>query len=456
MKTRKILAALLALLMVLALAGCSSTTSPAQTPAADVPAAEEPTADAPAENAPEAETPASDVSMKFTWWGSDTRHAATEKATQLYCEKNDVDIVVEYSAWDGYWEKMAVLAASNSMPDVFQMDAAYINTYIGQGQLADLTNTLDLTLIMDAALIENYKYDGKLYGAPVGANGMGLVYIKSDLEKYNIEEPKQGWNWEEMLAWAKDAATKLPDGVYPLADGRANGYENLQNYVQTNYGVKILNGNEFNFNADYFKEFYNLYGELREANVVPTAEETLSFVELDPLNDSFTSRKVLLRGINVGNVAALADMLPEEELGVVNFPQGAVGGGWCQSTMFYCVGANSPYVKEASDFIYWILSDVEAGKILSTVRGLPVSDEVYAAIEADLTVSQRYGMEMYQKINNENVKGLAYWNDTPAAYSSWVSEFKATGEAIMLGEMTVDEGCAYLETIGQQVAANLK
>ena len=64
-------------------------------------------------------------------------------------------------------------------------------------------------------------------------------------------------------------------------------------------------------------------------------------------------------------------------------------------------------------------------------------------------------MEMYKAINNDQVKGLPYWNDVPSAYSSWVSEFKATSESVMLGEMSIDEAAQYLDTIGQQVAATL-
>ena len=189
---------------------------------------------------------------------------------------------------------------------------------------------------------------------------------------------------------------------------------------------------------------------------MPPAEVSMSFVELDPLSDSLSSGKVLLRQINVANIEALANMVPDKELGMVNYPQGAVGAGWCQSTMFYCVGANSKYIPQAADFIYYILSDVEAGKILSTVRGMPVSQEVYAAIEPDLTANQRLGMELNKVINNDVVTGLPYWDDVPAAFASWDSEFKACAEAIMLGEMTVDEAAEYLDTIGKQVASTLK
>ena len=451
--TKKILSVLLALVLALGLAACSS----AETPAASADPAETAGAEeSPAESAGAESPAASGEAMTFTWWGSDTRHEATEQAVNLYTEQTGVQIDIEYSAWDGYWERMAVLAASNAMPDVFQMDAAYINTYIENGQLADLTEMLDLTSIMDANEIENYKVDGKLYGAPVGANGTGYVYSKTLLAEYGIPEPTEGWTWDEMLAWARDAASKLPEGVYPITDGRASSYEAMQNYVQTNYGIKLLDGAEFNLTEDLYKEYFNLYAGLREENVVPLPEETLSFVELDPLSDSFTSRKVLLRQINVGNVASLAAMMPDGELGVVNYPRGEQGGGWCQSTMFYCVGENSAYKQEACDFIYWILSDIEAGKILGTVRGLPVSDAVYEAIEPNLTEGDRLGMEMYQAINNDVVTGLPYWNDTPSAYTSWVSEFNATGEAVLLGEMSVDEACTYVMTIGQQVASTLQ
>ena len=53
------------------------------------------------------------------------------------------------------------------------------------------------------------------------------------------------------------------------------------------------------------------------------------------------------------------------------------------------------------------------------VRGLPVSDEVYEAIEPNLTEGERLGMEMYQAINNDVVTGTPYWADTPSAYTSW-------------------------------------
>ena len=90
------------------------------------------------------------------------------------------------------------------------------------------------------------------------------------------------------------------------------------------------------------------------------------------------------------------------------------------------------------------------------VRGLPVSDEVYEAIEPNLSEGERLGMEMYQAINNDVVTGTPYWADTPSAYTSWVSEFNATGEAIILGEMSEEEGCTYVMTIGQQVASTLQ
>ena len=183
MKIQKILAVLLSLAMMLSLAACSSTPAASEAvphvgPAraaigtddvaaigvGDLSSTAQLSSDAAGKFA-EAETPAAngEVSMKFTWWGSDVRHEATEKATKLYCEQNNINIVTEYSAWDGYWEKMAVLAASNSMPDIFQMDAAYINTYIERdikdlAQVGKLNEFYDFLVYMAARTGQELKY----------------------------------------------------------------------------------------------------------------------------------------------------------------------------------------------------------------------------------------------------------------------------------------------------------
>jgi len=394
----------------------------------------------------------SNLDLSIMWWGSDERHAATEAVLDLYTKETGATFTAEYTGWDGYWSKLPVLAASNSMTDVLQMDAAYIHQYIDSGQLADLTNLIDLSGLISEEEIENYKIGGKLYGVPLSRNGQGIVYSKTVLDEYGIVEPVNGWTWDEMIEWARTAKEKVPEGIYPLYDVR-NMYISFQEYVQTNGGKKTLEGNEFNFSKDAYTEFMELYNGLVADGICPPTDVSLSNVELDPINDNFLNKKVLLRSVSIGSVSALAEMLPDDELKCISLPQGEGGSGWCQSTIFFSIGANSKNIEEAAAFIQYFISNVEAGKTLKTVRGLPLSDEVYDSFSSELNEYQLKSKEMYDAITAEGVKSNPYWSDVPTLFTSWATEYKAQTEAVMLGETSIAEAAAYLEEVGVDAAA---
>ena len=45
------------------------------------------------------------VELKFSWWGGDSRHEATEKAIQAFMAKYpNITVTAEYGAWSG-WEE---------------------------------------------------------------------------------------------------------------------------------------------------------------------------------------------------------------------------------------------------------------------------------------------------------------------------------------------------------------
>ena len=458
---KRVLALLLAAMLLVFAVGCQSggsttpDTKPAETEKEAEPAEEEAEPEAPADEGEGSGNPDAPA-MKFMWWGNDSRHEATKKMVDLYNETFGANISYEFMAWDGFWDKLPVLSASNSMPDILQMDSAYIHTYVNNGALMDITDKLDLTDIMTQEQIDIYKIDGVLYGAPVGTNGMGCTYLKPVLDEYGIDYPWAGWTWDEFIAWAKDAAEKLPDGMWIQGDPRASGYENLQNYVEANYGYKILGfDGSFNFNKEHFIEYFTLWQELADAGVVPPAEVSMSFTDGDATSDGWINKKVLLRFSNIGNVDMEVALLPEEEqttVGVASAPVGENGGGWYQSTMFYCVGANCEHPDEAVEFIKWIVSDIEAGKILQTVRGMPVSDAVYDAIKDNMTVGQRLAKSLQDAVAPY---ATPYWNNTPNDYADWVNEFKAYGESFMLGEMGIEEAADHLYEAGMAIYESL-
>lgn len=79
-----------------------------------------------------------DVTIRFTWWGGQTRHDLTQKVLDKYTELNpNVHFETTPSGWDGYFEKLATDTATGGMADIVQMDYMYISTYAKNGSLAE-------------------------------------------------------------------------------------------------------------------------------------------------------------------------------------------------------------------------------------------------------------------------------------------------------------------------------
>lgn len=388
--------------------------------------------------------------LKMMWWGSDARHEATLKALDLYTTQvPDVTFSPEYTAWDGYWEKMPTLAASNSIPDVLQMDAAYIQSYVKRGQLADLSD-IDLTGIVDPKILENSKIDGKLYGVPLSFNAQGLVYNKTELEAAGVKLPFNNWTYDDFFAFAKEAREKLPKDKYPI-DDFSNVWEWYQ-YYQTAQGKGPIfqDGTKFNLDKDTWFEFQNIYAQFRKDGVVPKADLQLSFKENDPMLDSMATGKVMLRGASVGSASAIFALIPDK-LVVNSNPIGPKGGGWAQSTIFLSVGENSKNKEQAKEFIKWFISNPEAGKTLGMTRGIPINEEVFKNIESTLNEGEVFGKEL---LDVAKEKALPFY-PAPAGSEDFVKTYKTEMEAVMFEKQTLEGAFDIISEKGRDAEAKL-
>ncbi|GJM68593.1 hypothetical protein HMSSN036_08090 [Paenibacillus macerans] len=120
------------------------------------------------------------ATLRVAWWGVQSRHDYTMKVIQMYEQEHpNVEIVAEYASWDDYWKKLAPRAAASGLPDVIQMDRAYLFQYGATGQLEDLTpyiegGTIDVSSI-DENAISGGRLAGKLYGFPLGSNVLSVI-----------------------------------------------------------------------------------------------------------------------------------------------------------------------------------------------------------------------------------------------------------------------------------------
>ena len=126
----KLIACVMTVAMIAAATGCGSTSANEGSSTEETKATEEASQEVDQEKTQDAQTASGDVNLSIMWWGSDARHEATQAVLDLYTAQTGIAFTPEYTGWDGYWQKLPVLAASNSMTDVLQMDAAYIHQYV--------------------------------------------------------------------------------------------------------------------------------------------------------------------------------------------------------------------------------------------------------------------------------------------------------------------------------------
>lgn len=442
------------LALMIILTACSSNKGNNEAVSGDKESASAPASSSASESSPSSEAaPSSDpVKLSIMWWGPDARHEATLKALDIYTKQQpSVTFKPEYVAWDAFWAKLPTLAASKSMTDVLQMDAAYIQEYVAKGTLADLSD-LDLAGIVDPAVIENLKIDGKLYGVPLSQNAQGIVFNKTDLEAAGIALPQKDWTWEDYFDFGRKAKEKLPEGKYGISD-TTNVWDWYQWYQTSNGGKPLMSdgGKTFTLDKDLFMKYQNTFAELRKVKAVPPADQQVAFLENDPTADPMASGVVMTRGATTGSVSALEQLMPGK-VDVVNIPTGPEGSGWAQSTIFLSVSANSKNLDQAKAFVKWFITDKEAGDALGLTRGIPINPEIYKALEPNLQPKDKLGKKIYDVALD---KAMPFY-PIAAGYTEWVDTYKATMEGVMFGQTSIEDAYEKLNKLGLEIAAKVK
>ena len=205
---KKLIALLLALVMVLSLAACGG--EKAEAPKADAPAAAE------------------DGVVTIKLMMSQTQQPGVSAAVEAFNKAYEGKYVCEadYLAFDNVFETLEILMSSKSSEyDVFAADGPNIAAYAKRGYLTPLTPYLteEEVAMFKPSMQEEITYNGEIYGAAMGDSGMVLYYNTALLEQAGIDydfsavTAENRITWEELVALAKQAQDALdPDGTQGL------------------------------------------------------------------------------------------------------------------------------------------------------------------------------------------------------------------------------------------------
>ncbi len=145
--------------------------------------------------------------LKFQIWDVAQRDSM-QAICDAYTAKNpDVVIEVQVTSWNEYWTKLEAAAESNTMPDIFWMHTNQILYYSDFGMLADVT---DLYADEDPNYYQNHFSEisignaqgsnGRMYGVPKDKDNIFLVYNKEMFDAAGVAYPDENWTWDDLTA----------------------------------------------------------------------------------------------------------------------------------------------------------------------------------------------------------------------------------------------------------------
>src|SRR5690606_24583149 len=151
-----------------------------------------------------------DIQLSLVWWGDDDRAGRYEEAVALFEEKYpNIDVQTQFQAWDDYWTARSTEAAGQTLPDVMQMDLAYIHQYASNNQLLDLSDQLGVNLDTDGyddGLLASGAVNDGQYGIPTSTNTLGMIVHQDILDELGVDAPEEGLTWDEYDAWVREVS----------------------------------------------------------------------------------------------------------------------------------------------------------------------------------------------------------------------------------------------------------
>jgi len=149
------------------------------------------------------------TTVQFASWGSKSEIDILKPLLSEF-EKENPDIKVDFMHIpQNYFQKIHLLFASNTAPDVIFINNLYLPIYANAGLLEEL-NTDDNFYPQS---LNALSWQGKLYAIPRDVSNLVIYYNKDMFLKKHIPFPKQNWTFDDFLQTSKKLTDKNTFGI---------------------------------------------------------------------------------------------------------------------------------------------------------------------------------------------------------------------------------------------------
>jgi multiple sugar transport system substrate-binding protein len=387
--------------------------------------------------------------LRFGWWGNDDRAARTRQVIELFqLAYPQIKVIGEPNgATADHFQIIDTQLAGNNAPDLIQFGGNFpdymkylqpLNDYLGKQLLIDTPERFDQTALVPATR------DNKLWVVSLGTNTLVLAYNKTMIEAAGVALPKDNLTWDEFLAYGKELKAKLPKGVAPFVDNSTN-QANYLSYFYTQQGTALwtLDGGGKSYaTVDSAKKWLQMWADMRAAGLIPDADTSAAYAETGADTSALVAGKAAI-GLMWSNQIAAYQAAMKDSLGATTLPKGGEKAYIIQMSQYLGINSASKNKEAAALFINFFVTSPAAGAVLQTNRGVPCSPVVRQRIAAGATKTDAAVYGIYNAVADRTIpQGPNLPND-----QEFVNELKLIGQAVSLGQSTVDKGAADLQAL---------
>lgn len=319
------------------------------------------------------------VTLRFSWWGTDTRHEATLAVIEAFEKANpNIKIEPEYGAQDGYNDKKTTEFSTKTAPDIFQIETGAGPEYCRLGVLYNLStiSSLNLDKFDPNFLKSNGQFGtGSQYALPTGVAGSMLVVNKTLADKIGIDFTQQ-YDWEQLITWGQKVRAYDPE-LYLLSVNTSTGVSFfVRTYARQLNGLAIIDDQNkvLNMTEEQFTQMFDFIDRLYKSETSAPASYKAPYYNKDQEDPNWINGKYVAAVGYTTSAMMLSEANPNAEYiaGCMPLLPNRKSDGWVNNTpQFMGIYAETKYPEEAGKFLDFFFNSEEAAELLGTVRSVP-------------------------------------------------------------------------------------
>ncbi len=299
------------------------------------------------------------VNIQFASWGSKTEVEIIKSVISDFQTENP-DIKIEFlHIPQNYFQKLHLLFASNTEPDVMFVNNLYLPIYANAGRLEPLSVPQN---IYDLKILNALSWHGDLYAIPRDISLLVVYYNKDLFKRAGVEAPQSSWTFADMLEKSRKIQAKT--GAFGISFEEEPLF--YLPYVMSE------GGSFYDLESEDTHRALEFYADLRgKYHVAPRSEESASAT----MAQMFLQEKIAMH-LSGRWLTPKYTQDAKFQWGIVPFPRGSKGSIVPLDASGWAISKASKHKNEALRFVEYLASKKVIEKFSETGLIVPARNDV--------------------------------------------------------------------------------